>query len=90
MEKMILNGASWKLQILGENIYGITQEEMPAVIPGSVYGNLLSRGLIPDPYDGRTVCGDSGPGCREDCSCTVWASAGNGFSSGIGYRQQSP
>lgn len=48
----MLNGNNWKMQIVGENVYGITQEEMPAVIPGSVYGNLLSRGLIPDPFDG--------------------------------------
>lgn len=52
MEKMTLKGGSWKMQIVGENVYGITQEEIPAVIPGSVYGNLLSQGLIPDPYDG--------------------------------------
>ncbi len=52
MEKMTLKGGSWKMQIVGENVYGIAQEDIPAVIPGSVYGNLLSQGLIPDPYDG--------------------------------------
>ncbi len=52
MEKQILNSDNWKMQIVGENVYGITQEEIPAVIPGSVYGNLLLQGLIPDPYDG--------------------------------------
>lgn len=52
MEKQILNGDNWKMQIVGENVYGITQEEIPAVVPGSVYGNLLLQGLIPDPYDG--------------------------------------
>ncbi len=52
MEKMVLQSNGWKMQIVGENAYGITQEEMPAVIPGSVYGNLLSLNLIPDPYDG--------------------------------------
>ncbi len=52
MEKMVLSGDNWKMQIMGENVYGIAQEDIPAVIPGSVYGTLLSQGLIPDPYDG--------------------------------------
>lgn len=40
----------WQMQIIGENIYGIPNEWMEAEIPGSVYGNLLKKGLMPDPY----------------------------------------
>lgn len=49
MNKLSLNG-NWQMQIIGENVYGITQDFLPAAIPGSVYGNLLSLGLIPDPF----------------------------------------
>ena len=28
MEKMVLQSNGWKMQIVGENAYGITQEEM--------------------------------------------------------------
>lgn len=52
MEKMTLNGDHWQMQILGEqDIYGVNGREIPAVIPGSVYGNLLRQGLMPDPYE---------------------------------------
>ena len=40
----------WKLRILGENVYGIGPEFMPARVPGSVYGTLLELGKMPDPY----------------------------------------
>lgn len=50
MNRLSLNG-SWQMQIIGENVYGITQEPVLARIPGSVYGNLLEQGLMPDPYD---------------------------------------
>ncbi len=49
MKKMSLNGA-WQMQVLGDNVYGISQEPIPAQIPGSVYGNLLEQGLMPDPF----------------------------------------
>ncbi|MDE7246421.1 MAG: glycoside hydrolase family 2 protein [Lachnospiraceae bacterium] len=52
MEKMTLNGDGWRMQIVGEqDIYGVNGQEIPAVIPGSVYGNLLRQGLMPDPYE---------------------------------------
>lgn len=44
-----LNG-NWQLTIIGENIFGISEEPIPALIPGSVYGTLLTQGLMPDPY----------------------------------------
>ena len=44
-----LNGI-WKLRILGENVYGIPEEYIDAKVPGSVYGTLLEKGLMPDPY----------------------------------------
>ena len=40
----------WKLTIMGENVYNIPQEPMPARVPGSVYGTLLEQGKMPDPY----------------------------------------
>ncbi len=52
MEKMLLNGSHWQMQILGgQDVYGVNGRRLPAVIPGSVYGNLLRQGLMPDPYD---------------------------------------
>lgn len=52
MEKMLLNGSHWQMQILGgQDVYGVNGRKLPAVIPGSVYGNLLRQGLMPDPYD---------------------------------------
>lgn len=52
MEKMTLNGDNWRMQIMGEqDIYGVNGRDIPAVIPGSVYGNLLRQGLMPDPYE---------------------------------------
>ena len=53
MKKMILNGDNWRMEILGEaDVYGVNGKELPAKIPGSVYGNLLEQGLMPDPYYG--------------------------------------
>ena len=49
MEKLELN-RNWQMQIIGENIYGISNEWMDAQIPDSVYGILLKKGLMPDPY----------------------------------------
>lgn len=53
MKKMTLNGDNWRLQILGDaDVYGVNGRELPVKIPGSVYGNLLEQGLMPDPYYG--------------------------------------
>ncbi len=52
MEKMTLNGDNWRMQIIGEkDMYGVNGKVLPAKIPGSVYGNLLEQGWMPDPYD---------------------------------------
>lgn len=49
MEKIELN-RNWQMRIIGENVYDISDEWIDAEIPGSVYGNLLKKGLMPDPY----------------------------------------
>lgn len=49
MTKTIL-ARNWQMQIVGENVYGISNDWIDVDIPGSVYGNLLQKGLIPDPY----------------------------------------
>ena len=49
MKKTILN-RNWQMKILGENVYHIPEEWMDAEVPGSVYGNLLKKGLMPDPF----------------------------------------
>ena len=50
MDKMILD-KNWQMQIIGENVYGISEDWIEAQVPGSVYSNLLHHGLMPDPYD---------------------------------------
>lgn len=50
MRTVMLNG-TWKFRILGDNVYGISNDYREGKVPGSVYGNLLELGLIPDPYD---------------------------------------
>jgi len=49
MKKTILN-RNWQMKICGENVFGISNDWMDAEVPGSVYGNLLKKGLMPDPY----------------------------------------
>ena len=49
MRKIDLSG-SWRMKILGENVYHIPEEWMEARVPGSVYGTLLELGKMPDPY----------------------------------------
>lgn len=52
MNKMTLNGEGWRMWIVGEkDVYGVNGKELSVKIPGSVYGNLLEQGLMPDPYD---------------------------------------
>ncbi|MDE6608450.1 MAG: glycoside hydrolase family 2 protein [Lachnospiraceae bacterium] len=47
MKEISLDG-NWNLKVLGENTYGIGEEEIPAKVPGSVYGTLMEQGRIPD------------------------------------------
>ena len=50
MLKSSLNGI-WKLHIIGKDAYLLPKEGLETEIPGTVYGALLTNGLIPDPYD---------------------------------------
>ena len=53
MDKMTLNGDNWRLRIVGDSdVYGVNGKDVSATIPGSVYGNLLQQGLMPDPFYG--------------------------------------
>lgn len=49
MKKTVLEH-NWQMRIAGENVFGISEDWMDVEIPGSVYGNLLKKGLMPDPY----------------------------------------
>ena len=49
MIKNSLNGI-WKLQIIGKDSALLPDGEIPAKIPGTVYGALLEEKLIPDPF----------------------------------------
>lgn len=49
MNRRELN-TNWNFKIIGDNVYGIAEEYMPATVPGSVYGNLLLLGKMPDPF----------------------------------------
>lgn len=51
MERMLIN-KNWQMKIIGENVYGISDDWMDVKVPGSVYSNLLDKGLMPDPYYG--------------------------------------
>ena len=52
MEKISLQDG-FTLKVLGENVYHIPEEEIEAKVPGTVYGTLLDKGLMPDPYFGE-------------------------------------
>ena len=41
---------NWTLTILGENVYGIPEKPIETKVPSTVYGTLLEKKLIPDPY----------------------------------------
>ncbi len=41
---------NWQMKILGDNVYHIANDWIDVEIPGTVYGNLLQKGLMPDPY----------------------------------------
>ncbi len=49
MKKTVLEH-NWQMKIIGENVYGIPEAWTDAQVPGSVYGNLLQKGLMQDPY----------------------------------------
>ena len=49
MLKHTLNG-EWNFKIIGKDAKMLPAEGIPAQIPGSVYGTLLQKELIPDPY----------------------------------------
>ena len=49
MLKTSLNGV-WNLQIIGKDSALVPKEGISAKIPGSVYGALLEKELIPDPF----------------------------------------
>ncbi len=52
MNKMSLNSGGWRMRLVGErNVHRVNGKELPAKIPGSVFGNLLDQGFMPDPYD---------------------------------------
>lgn len=41
---------NWTLTILGENVYNIPEEPIETQVPSTVYGTLLDKKLIPDPF----------------------------------------
>ena len=43
--------SGWTLTVLGENVYHIKEEPIPAKVPSTVYATLLEQGLMPDPFD---------------------------------------
>ncbi|MDD7738611.1 MAG: glycoside hydrolase family 2 protein [Fusicatenibacter sp.] len=41
---------NWTLTVLGKNVYDIPEEPIETKVPSTVYGTLLEKGLMPDPY----------------------------------------
>lgn len=41
---------NWTLTVLGENVYNIPEKPIETKVPSTVYGTLLEKNLIPDPY----------------------------------------
>lgn len=41
---------NWTLTVLGENIYDIPNTPIETRVPSTVYGTLLEKNLMPDPY----------------------------------------
>lgn len=41
---------NWTLTVLGENVYNIPNTPIDTKVPSTVYGTLLDKGLMPDPY----------------------------------------
>ena len=41
---------NWTLTVLGKNVYDIPETPIETKVPSTVYGTLLEKGLIPDPF----------------------------------------
>ena len=41
---------TWKVKIIGENVDHLNQDFIETSVPSSIYGTLLEKGLIPDPF----------------------------------------
>ena len=41
---------NWTLTVLGKNVYDIPEAPIETKVPSTVYGTLLEKGLIPDPF----------------------------------------
>lgn len=41
---------NWTLTVLGENVYNIPETPIETKVPSTVYGTLLEKNLIPDPF----------------------------------------
>nr|WP_321152295.1 glycoside hydrolase family 2 protein [uncultured Acetatifactor sp.] len=41
---------NWTLTVLGENVYNIPNTPIETKVPSTVYGTLLTKNLMPDPY----------------------------------------
>ena len=41
---------NWTLTVLGKNVYHIPETPIETKVPSTVYGTLLEKGLIPDPF----------------------------------------
>lgn len=40
----------WTLTVLGKNVFDIPEAPIKTCVPSTVYGTLLEKGLMPDPY----------------------------------------
>lgn len=49
MKQMSLKD-NWTLTVLGKNVYDIPESPIETIVPSTVYGTLLEKGLIPDPF----------------------------------------
>lgn len=41
---------NWTLTVLGKNVYDIPETPIETKVPSTVYGTLLNKGLMPDPF----------------------------------------
>ncbi len=49
MKKIALND-NWTMTVLGKNVYDIPETPIKTKVPSTVYGTLLEKNMIPDPY----------------------------------------
>lgn len=49
METIMLKD-NWTLTVLGKNVYDIPEKPIETKVPSTVYGTLLEKGLMPDPF----------------------------------------